>query len=56
MELNLPFAWCHIARVGTCIKSGWEGGLRAAEILLYFVYFQSMLWEKSLQFIGRSMY
>lgn len=36
MELELPFAWCHIARVRTYIKSAWAQSCRNPALLCLF--------------------
>lgn len=35
-KLELPLAWCHIARVRTCIKSGWAQSCRDLALLCLF--------------------
>lgn len=35
-KLELPFAWCHIATVRTCIKSGWAQSCKDLALLCLF--------------------
>lgn len=49
-ELELPFAWCHIARVRTCVKSGWAQSCRHLALLCLFPKYvvekeSSIRWE-----------
>lgn len=58
-KVEIPFAWCQIARVRTCcpsasricMKSGWAQSCRDLALLYLLPKCYRMLWKSSLQFI-----
>lgn len=58
-KVEIPFAWCQIARVRTCcpsasricMKSGWAQTCRDLALLYLLPKCYRMLWKSSLQFI-----